>query len=367
MRVRIPERITGLAPYRPGRAEETVMRKYGLKRVAKLASNENPLGPSPLALEAMQKEGPRVHRYPVADGWDLRVALADRYGVTPDHIVLGNGTTDIIETLCLTFLGPEDNGLVSEGAFIMYRTAVQRTNGNVIAAPMRGMTHDLEAMARAVNPATRLLFIANPNNPTGTYNTAVELDRLLDSVPDDLPVVLDEAYYEFMEEEDYPDSVSLLQAGRENLVILRTFSKVHGLAGLRIGAAICHPDVTAELHRVRSPFNTSRIAQVAALAALDDNDHVARSVEHNKVERARVISAIEERGLTVTPSVGNFFLVDTGVSGEDFFEVACRQGIIVRPMRGYGFPTGVRISVGTREENDLLLETLDKVIAELRQ
>jgi histidinol-phosphate aminotransferase len=366
MKVRIPERIRVLAPYVPGRAEEDVRRRYGLDRVVKLASNENPLGPSPKALEAMARELPHQHRYPEPDGWALRKALAEVHGLTPDHVVLGNGSAELIETAAIAFLEHDENAVVADGGFIIFHTAVQRLNGNRNQVPLRDETHDLEAMAAAANDKTRLLYVANPNNPTGTWVGEQAFEQMLDTIPDDLLVVWDEAYREYLDDPGYPDGIGALKSGRDNLIVLGTFSKAYGLAGLRIGYALCHPDVAVQLHRARSPINTNRLAQAAAIAALGDTQHLERSVAHNREELPRLAAALEERGLRVTPSSCNFVLADTGVNADRLFEALCRHGVIVRPMAPYGWPTRVRISVGLREETALLLAALDETLPEVR-
>lgn len=252
---------------------------------------------------------------------------------------------------------------MAEQAFIMYRIAVMAVNGNVHAIPLKAMRHDLSAMAAAADEATRIVFIANPNNPTGTYVTHGELATFLEHIPEDVLVVVDEAYREYVEAADYPDTLGMLQQGKR-LAILRTFSKIYGLAGLRLGYALTTPDVRLAAEKVRSPFNTSSLAQAAGLAALDDHEHVARSRQHNSRELRFLQERLAEMGVGFTPSVANFVLVDTGRDGDAVFCDLLRKGVIVRPMRAYDLPTCIRVSVGVHEENLLLLKALEETLGE---
>ncbi|HKY32027.1 MAG TPA: histidinol-phosphate transaminase [Candidatus Polarisedimenticolia bacterium] len=359
--LRVPDNIARIEPYVPGKPSEEVERELGLAGTIKLASNENPLGPSPLALRAARQAMDGVHRYPDGGGYYLRRRLAERLGVTMDQVLLGNGSTDLVEILARTFLGRDGSAMMADQAFIMYRLAVMTVNGNARVIPLHDMRHDLRAMASRVEPGTRIVFIANPNNPTGTYVTHDEFARFAAAVPDDVLIVMDEAYYEYVEAADYPDSLALLKAGRR-LAVLRTFSKVYGLAGLRIGYAVTTPDVRAAAEKVRSPFNTSGVAQAAALAALDDDAHVARSREHNARERAYLQDGLRRMGVPFTPSVANFVLVDAGRDAEECFALLLSAGVIVRPMGAYHFPTSLRVTLGTREENTAFLRALEKIL-----
>jgi histidinol-phosphate aminotransferase len=357
--IHVPDNIARIKPYVPGKPVEEVERELGLSGTVKLASNENPLGASPMAAECARRAIDDVHRYPDGSGWYVREKLSRIHGVPMDQIMLGNGSTDLVEILARTFLGREGWAVMADQAFIMYRLAVMTVNGNARIVPLRGMKHDLEAMAAAVDARTRLLFIANPNNPTGTYVTHREFEAFLDAIPDDLLVVMDEAYYEYVHALDYPDSLAWLRRGKR-LAVLRTFSKVYGLAGLRLGYALTTADVRQAAEKVRSPFNTSAVAQAAALGALDDHAHLARSREHNTRELAFLQERLAAMGVAFTPSVANFVLVDTGRDGDQVFEALLRRGVIVRPMRAYNLPSCLRVSVGTRQENLLFLEALEK-------
>ncbi len=361
-----PEHIRQIRPYEPGKPVEELERELGLSDTIKLASNENPLGPSPLAIKAVRRALSGAHRYPDGGGYYLRHALAEKHGVPADQIVLGNGSTELVEILARSYLGHHGNAVISEQAFIMYRIAVQAVNGNSVMVPMKDRTHDLDAMAAAVNDKTRLIFVANPNNPTGTSVTAAPLRRLLDAVPEGTLLVLDEAYREYVEGfVDYPETLSLVREGAP-LVILRTFSKIYGLAGLRIGYAIAPRWVVREVHKVRSPFNTNSLAQIGALAALEDQDHLERSRKLNREGLKILHDGLSQLGFRVTPSVANFVLVEVGQPARAAFQRLLKLGVIVRPMDGYGFAEGLRVSVGTREENQRVLAAFDRVLKQPR-
>jgi histidinol-phosphate aminotransferase len=331
----------------------------------KLASNENPLGPSPAAVAGAHAALASVHRYPDGPGVALRQALARRHKLEPNQVVVGNGSTDLIDLLARAYLAPGDNAVIAEQAFARFRQCVNARNGGARLVPMREHTHDLEAMAAAVDPRTRLIFVANPNNPTGTWNTRAELDALLDQLSGDVLVVLDEAYFEYAADRaDYPSGLDYVKAGAP-VVVLRTFSKVYGLAGLRVGYALGPPEVTLALDTVREPFNTNLVGQAAALGALEDHGHVVRSLELNRVEKARLEQAFAARGLRVLPSLANFLCVEVG-DGAAVFQKLLAKGVIVRPLRPYGLESWLRVSVGTADENDTLLEAIDAVLLPAR-
>ena len=359
--VKLPGYIAALRPYEPGKPIEEVERELGLTDTIKLASNENPLGPSPLAIDAIRDALAGIHRYPDGGGHYLREALARASGVSLHQIMLGNGSTELVELFARTFLGADGVGLMADQAFIMYRIAVTAVNGHAVTVPLRDMRHDLPAMAHRITPDVRIVYIANPNNPTGTYVNAREMDAFLEAVPEDVLVVVDEAYREFVTAPDYPDCAGWLGRGRR-MAILRTFSKIYGLAGLRLGYALSTPEVLQAAERVRSPFNTSSLAQAGGIAALRDTAHVARSREHNSQELRFLQESLAQRGIRFTPSVANFVLVDTGADGDEVFARMLQSGVIVRPMRAYGMPSCLRISVGLRRENQRLLETLDTAL-----
>jgi histidinol-phosphate aminotransferase len=357
----LPPWSSRIRPYPPGKPVEEVERELG-RTAIKLASNENPLGPSPKAQDAIRSSLGQMHYYPDGGGYYLRKKLAEIHGLNMDEIILGAGSTDLIELVAKTFLGGGDEAITSESAFYMYRLAIEDMGAGLVMTPLRDMTFDLAAMAHAITQRTKLVYLGNPNNPTGTMFTADALDHFLDAIPSRVLVVLDEAYYEYVQCPDYSHSLDYVRAGR-NLLVLRTFSKVHGLAGIRLGYGLGHRDLIECLNRIRSPFNASSLAQVAGLAALDDHEHVARSVEMNRQEMKFLTQELTLMGVRYTPSVGNFLLIDTGRDCEEDFMRLLHEGVIVRPMKLYGFPTSVRVTVGRHEENQQFLEALQRVAA----
>lgn len=356
----LPPWSSRIRPYPPGKPIEEVERELG-RTAIKLASNENPLGPSPKAQEAIRKFLGRLHFYPDGGGYYLRKKLAEIHGLDMDQIILGAGSTDLIELVAKTLLTAGDEAITSESAFYMYRLAIEDMGAGLVLTPMRDLTFDLAAIAHAVTQRTKVIYLGNPNNPTGTMFTAKDLDRLLDALPPRVLVVLDEAYYEYVQRPDYSHSLDCVRAGRK-IFVLRTFSKVHGLAGIRLGYGMGHPELIGSLNRIRSPFNASSVAQVAGLAALDDHEHVARSVESNTREMKFVTEELTLLGVRYTPSVGNFLLVDTGRDCEEDFVRLLHEGVIVRPMKIYGFPTSLRVTVGTHPENETFLESLRRIM-----
>jgi histidinol-phosphate aminotransferase len=355
-----PPHLEELERYEPGRPIADVQRELGLARVTKLASNENPLGPSPKAVEAARAALAESHRYPDPQATALRAALASHLRVSPSHVVVGNGSADVIDLLARTFLGPGDNAVVSEHAFARFRQIVDARCRGARLVPMREWRHDLAAMARATDERTRLVFVANPNNPTGTWNRRAEVEALVAALPPRVLLVLDEAYFEYADDPDYPDGIDLVRRGAP-VVATRTFSKVHGLAGLRAGYAVAAPEVIEALLVVREPFCMNAVAQAAAVAALEDTAHVRRSREMNRAEKARLVQALERRGLQVLPSLGNFLALDTRTQGRVLFRRLLEHGVIVRPLDVYGMGSFVRVTAGTAEENDLFLAALDAV------
>jgi histidinol-phosphate aminotransferase len=359
-------------PYLPGRSIEGVKRERKLSRIVKLASNENPLGPSPKALAAMGQAARKLFLYPDGASVSLRAALARQAGVSTDRVIIGAGSDELIELLGKTFLNPGDSIVVSDHAFIRYRMAGELMGAQVISVPMSHYAHDLAVMGRAIRDNTKLLFIANPNNPTGTFNTKEELEGLLRQVAEanarrekPLLVIVDEAYYEYARafEKDYPDSLAL-QKEYSNLVILRTFSKAHALAGLRVGYGFADPGIIGALDRVRPPFNVSMLGQVGAEASLKDAGRIKKAVSHVLVERKKVLPALSDLGLATIPSAGNFVLIDVSPRrGQDVFESLLSRGIIVRSMDEYGFPHHIRVTYGVPAENQLFLKALKEVLA----
>jgi len=354
--------IRDLVPYPPGKPIAEVEREYGIRDSIKLASNENPLGPSPRALAALRDAVGSLHRYPEGDCYYLRHALARRLDVAPDALLFGNGSNEIIELLVRAFLQPGDEVVVAEQAFVVYRLVVQAAGGRSNVVPLREFTHDTEAMAAAITPRTRMVFLANPNNPTGTIFGRAAWERFLDAVPPSVVVVLDEAYAEYVDDPDYPCGLEAHRAGRP-VVVLRTFSKIYGLAGLRIGYGVALPELVAAMNRIRQPFNVNSLAQVGALAALDDEAHVEASRACNRAGLDYLRTEMGRLGLEFVPSWANFLLVRVG-AGAALYEAMLRRGVIVRPMDGYGLPDHLRFTVGTAAENRALVDALEACLRE---
>ncbi len=357
MKIEIPDHLRRISPYVPGKPLEEAERELGITFI-KLASNENPLGPSPRAVAALHEACGGINRYPDGSGHYLRHAIAGRLGLDPTRIVLGNGSTELLEILAKAYLAAGRGAVVAEQAFIMYSIAVKAMAAPLVSVPQKGHRHDLIKMAEACDARTALVYIGNPNNPTGTYVGRASFDAYFSRVPGHVLTIVDEAYFEYLEAPDYPDCLDDLRAGR-NVVVLRTFSKIHGLAGLRIGYGVTLPEVIRALEAVRSPFNTSAVAQAAALAALDDAEHIERSRRENARESKRLQAELTRRGVGFVPTVTNFLLVRTALPGADLYQRLLSRGVIVRPMGAYGYPDGVRVSVGTEFENRRFLEALD--------
>jgi len=353
--------VAGITVYQPGKPIEEVERELGISGSIKLASNENPLGPSPKALEAVRKALGDLNRYPDGGGYYLKRALARHHGLAPENFVLGNGTNEVLELLAHAFLDPGDPVVFSEGAFIVYLIVAQLSSCEMRTTPMRDFTHDLDAMAAKMDERTKAVFIANPNNPTGTAVGEKALRGLLERVPERTLVVVDEAYCHFAHREDYPDAVKMLRE-YPNLVAMRTFSKVYGLAGLRVGYGVAHPEVISALERVREPFNVNSLALVAAEAALEDHAHVERGVRANAEGREFFVRELATLGLPFVPTQGNFIMAEVG-DAKGVYEALLRDGVIVRPVAGYGFPRHLRISIGTPEENRRVVESLAEIMA----
>lgn len=356
----LPEYIRSLIPYEPGKPIEEVEREYGISNSTKLASNENPLGPSPKALAAIRAKLDQLHLYPDGDCFYLKGGLAKKLGVAPERLIFGNGSNEIIELAVRAFMRPGDHAVMARQAFVVYQLIVQAVGGKSIQVPLRDYTHDLDAIASAVTAQTKIVFLANPNNPTGTIFRRAEWERFLGGLPKDLLLIVDEAYFEYVEDGGYPDSLKYHSDDRAMLT-LRTFSKLYGLAGLRIGYGVGPREIVAMLQRVRQPFNVNAPAQWAALAALDDGDHVQRSLAVNREGRKFLGGEFTRLGLAYVSSHGNFILVRVG-QGQEVFKQLLGLGVIVRPMGGYQFPEHIRVTVGTMDENRKFIDALEKVI-----
>jgi histidinol-phosphate aminotransferase len=348
--------VRALQPYIPGKPIEELEREYGVKNVIKLASNENPLGPSPKALIAAQAALVEAARYPDGGGFALKRALARTLGVVPEQITLGNGSSDILEFAVRVFVPAQDEVIFSQHAFALYPIITQAVGARAVEVPARDWAHDLDAMRAAITPRTRLIFITNPNNPTGTWLSSVALAGFLDEVPTSVIVVIDEAYYEYVEASDYPNTVAWLTR-YPNLICARTFSKIYGLAGLRVGYGVSGVAIADILNRVRQPFNVNSIAQAAAVAALDDGAHLDKAKRVNAGGMQQLVKGFEQLGLDYIPSAGNFVCVEVVEAGR-VYEQLLRAGVIVRPVANYGMPRHLRVTVGLVNENQRFLDAL---------
>ncbi|GAA0790584.1 histidinol-phosphate transaminase [Marinobacterium sediminicola] len=354
--------VQGLHPYEAGKPVEELERELGISNIIKLASNENPLGPSAMAMAAVESALSESTRYPDSNGFGLKRALRQYYGLAADQLTLGNGSNDVLELITRAFLNPDDEVVFSEYAFAVYPILTQACSAKAVITPARDYGHNLQAMAEAISDKTRLLFIANPNNPTGTALMREELVAFLDSVPQTVIVVLDEAYTEYVESADFPDGLELLPQ-YPNLIVTRTFSKAWGLAGLRVGFAAANPEITDLLNRVRQPFNVSHLALAAAEAVLSDHDYLKRSVDLNRDGMQQLEEGLKLQGLGFIPSYGNFVTVDVARPAQPVFEALLHEGVIVRPLAPYRMPQHLRISIGLPEENDRFLRALRQVLA----
>ena len=354
--MRLKEHILNLPAYKPAK-----LIAGPSAELTKLSSNENPLGPSPLAVAAMRELVEQVHRYPDFSSAALRQAPGAQAGLGLEHVTCSNGSDELILTLCLAMLEPGDEAVMAEGTFISYLLRTLEVGGKAVRVPLRSYAHDLPAMAAAITPRTRLLFVCNPNNPTGTTNGADEVRTLLDAVPDDVLVVMDEAYVEFATRPDYPDLLPELRDGRSNLLLLRTFAKIHGLAGLRLGYAYGPPALIAYLERARPTFNVNLLAQAAGVAALADTEHVARSRAHANASRTLFMAELHAMGLNPIPSETNFVAVPVGDDGA-VSDGLRERGYTVTPLSGWGLPGLIRISFGTEAQNHGVLAALRAVL-----
>ena len=359
------DHILGIAPYEPGKPSEELERELGIPDAIKLASNENPLPPSERVQRAVTAALDQLNRYPDGSGYYLREALARRHGVTGEHVILGNGSNELIELLARAFLRPGDEVVIPHPSFVVYPMIVQAVGGIRVVVTLKDHRLDLEAMARAITPMTKMVFIANPNNPTATIVTADEVETFMARVPDGAIVVFDEAYFEFAQGPDFPDSLAYMRQGQK-VATLRTFSKAASLAGLRVGYGIADPDCIALLNRIRAPFNANSLAQAAALAALEDEARVLECLRMIEAGRHFLYDEFTSLGVKYTPSRANFILVDVGRNATDIYQRLLKEGVIVRPMTSFGMESALRISIGTPEENRRLMKAMRKVLGEGR-
>lgn len=363
----VPEHIRALSTYVPGKPLRQAERESGI-RCIKMASNENPFGPSPLAVAAIQRAARGTNFYPDNEANDLRFALAAHHGIEPEQLLITDGSTALIDIIARTLLGPGLNAVTSERSFVIYTNVTRGSGGRLIQAPMRSDTFDLDAIVAAITPETRIAYIANPNNPTGTMFYADELDRFISRIPDHVMVLLDEAYCDYGEftarksGQTYSRSIEHVMAGRTNVIVLRTFSKAHGLAGLRVGYGIGDPQMLRYFAQLRTAFSVSVVGEAGALAALKDEDHIRLSVERNAEGVEYLIPRLQKMGFRVVPTSANFIYLETTDDPSQLVRRVQSEGCIIRSLLPWGIPNALRISIGTPEQNRILTEALSKVL-----
>lgn len=367
VKIKIPDTIKAITPYPPGKPLDELEREYGISNSIKLASNENPWGPSPKTINALQAELSNLHRYPDGSCYYLVQAIAEKLGLSPTEIVMGNGSNEVIEFLVKAFVQEGDEVITSHPSFLMYQKIVQVRGGINHVVPLKDMCHDLEVIKKMVSEKTRLIFLDNPNNPTGTAIQPVQLYKFLSDIPESVIVVLDEAYVDFMDKKLQVDAYSLIRNVEKRcpVVFLRTFSKAYGLSGLRVGYGLMPNDVAECLHKVRQPFNINQMAQVGALAALMDEDYYQLTLERTAKGMANLSREVDKFGCKSFPSETNFFLIDVLGDADKLYQAMLYKGVIVRSMSAYGFKNFIRVTVGTEEENNRFLSSLADCLAEL--
>ncbi len=355
--ITVSENIKNITPYVPGKPIEELERELGISGSIKLASNENPLGPSPKAMAAVKKAVEGLNRYPDGSGFYLSEALARKYGVDISQIILGNGSNELIELVVRTFVQPGDEIISADPSFVVYKMITQAANGTNVVVPCKDMRHDLDAMTERITEKTKIVFIANPNNPTGTMNSKAEMDRFMNRVPDHVIVAVDEAYFEYVTHAEYPDSLDYLKEGK-NILVLRTFSKIYGLAGLRIGYGITTTAIAELMNKVRQPFNTNSLAQIGALAALADRKHVEKSIAINNEGKQYLYQSFQQLGISYLPTETNFIMFETQRDSKDLYSALLKTGVIIRPMG----PQKLRVTIGLPEENKRFIAELEKIV-----
>lgn len=355
------DQVKKLVPYVPGKPIEEVEREYGIEKPAKLASNENPLGPSKLAIKALEETADQVHLYPDGDCFYLKKKIASFLNVKEGNLTIGNGSNDVLELIARTYLSKGDEAIYGQHAFIVYPIAVQSVGARHVISPMPHLVHDLKDVASRVTGKTKIIFLANPNNPTGTIFSKADFEEFLTAVPSSVLIVVDEAYFEYVDEEHYPDTLQY-HGKAPNLITIRTFSKVYGLAGLRVGYAVASENITGYINRVRQPFNVNSLAQVAALAAMDDGDHLLETREVNKAGMEFLEKGFSGLGIEFIKSYANFILIDLRQDPMPTYHKLLEDGVIVRPVGNYGLKTHLRVTIGTEKENRKLLRSLKKVL-----
>jgi len=361
----IRRNILEIKPYVPGKPIEEVERELGLTNVIKMASNENPLGPGKKAIEAMQDAAAKMHLYPDGNCYYLKRELACKIGIKEENIIIGNGSDEILKMLGETFFNSGDECIMASPTFSEYEFVANLMDAKIVKIPLKDFRHDLPKMREAITNKTKMIFICSPNNPTGTIVTKEELDKFFDGLPENIVVVLDEAYYEYADSPDYHQSLEYLQAGK-NVIILRTFSKIYALGGLRIGYGLASQEMIALLNRVREPFNVNQMAQVAALASLKDDQHVEESLRINREGKDFLINEFQGMDLSYVPTQANFIFLQIGVDSKAFFQEMLKEGIIIRTGDIFGLPDFIRVTIGTAEQNQRFIEGAKKVLKKLK-
>lgn len=360
MKELIRKNILSVSSYIAGKPIEETKRQLGLKKVIKLASNENPLGASGKAKDAIRKALNGINRYPDSQGFYLKRKLAKTLGLEPSNIVLGNGSDELIDVIIKTFVEDDENIITADVTFLEYGIISAVNNRRVINIPLRYFKYDLGAMRKKVNDKTKLVFIANPNNPTGTYVTKIEIEDFVNDLPKNLLVVLDEAYDTFIDVNDFPNSLKYVK--NKNVIVLKTFSKAYGLAGLRLGFAVADAELVSFMERVRQPFNVNILAQAAGIACLDDKKFLQKTRKTVLEGKGYLYDNLTQLGVAYVPTVANFILVDVGRNGEDVFREMLKLGVIVRDMKQYGLKNFIRVTIGTKKENERFIKVLKKVL-----
>jgi histidinol-phosphate aminotransferase len=353
--------ILKIKPYKPGKPIEEVKREFGLRKIVKLASNENTLGPSPRALKALRDYLPKIYLYPEDSCFYLKRELARKLKVKMENLIVGNGSDEIMELIPKTFLNPKEEVIYGHPSFLIYETVIRIMSGKPVPVPLKDYTYDLKGILRAITKKTKIIFICNPNNPTGTMLNEKEIRTFLKRVPERIIVVFDEAYFDYVVRRDFPDSIKLLKKYR-NIIILRTFAKISGLAGLRIGYGIAQEEVIALLSKIRLPFNVNSLAQAAALASLSDAEQVKKTKRMNRQGKRFLYAAFKDLGLEYVPTQTNFILINLKKNGKKIYQELLRKGIIVREMNAWGLNNYLRLTIGREEENERFIQTLKKVL-----
>ncbi len=367
MKIKIPSHIEKITPYVPGKPQEELEREYGVKNTVKLASNENSWGPSPHVRQVITQYLEGLHRYPDAACYSLSMAISEHFAVDPTEIVLGNGSNEIIELLVKSFVQEGDQVITSHPSFLMYQKFVQVRGGINTVIELKDMHHDLDAIVAAITPSTRLIFIDNPNNPTGTFLSSQQLEKFFTQIPESVIVVLDQAYVDYLARDEQGDVSSFiaLQSGRCPVVLLRTFSKAYGISGLRVGFGLMTKTIADCLHKVRQPFNINSLAQVGALAAIKDQEYFNKVISETRAGLRYLQTEVERLGCGAFSSTTNFFLVDVKGSAEQLYKAMLYHGVIIRSMHAYGFPHYIRVTVGTKQENERFIKALGICLGEL--